>query len=58
MSICADDRLRGTKKEQKRGKRGIYEAVIIQMKKYAIFASERMAFIECEGKKPGKGAVK
>jgi len=50
--------MRGAKKEQKREERGIYEAVIIQMKKYAIFASERMAFIECEGKKPGKGCVK
>jgi hypothetical protein len=38
MSICADDGLRGMKKEQKREKRGIHEAVIIQMKKYVIFA--------------------
>jgi hypothetical protein len=38
MSICADDRMRITKREQKREKRGIYEAVIIQMKKYVMFA--------------------
>jgi len=51
MSICADDRMGSTNEDQKREKREISEAVIPQMKKYVIFASERMAFIECEGKR-------